>query len=416
MNNNTVKDDRSLLKKMGAFCFLCCLVYFASYITRKSFNASILAIINDTASGITKPDTGLAVTGNFIAYGVGQIVNGILGDRISPKYMIPAGLMGAAACNLFVPYFLTPLGMCVLMTLNGFFQSMIWPPLVKSMSENFTLEYYKKATTLVSVACCLATIAVYFLVIFFVEISSWQYTFYFCTAIGILSALLWFFVYRKYEKNPIVDRVSDSSKNETDTLVTRPSLWKVIVMSSAIPIAVVVALHGFLRDGIDTWLPTFMSDEYGIKTSGALLTTAILPVLSMLSYSVGSFFQRKTGCAFKSNTVLWVFATVFSLILLIFYKSSMIVGVVSFMVLSASAHAMNLMLTTRIVIHYKKVGYVSTFSGLINSFTYIGAAVASYGISNISWDVAMPLFLGVSVAGLIFSLIALPRWVKFTKE
>ena len=74
------------------------------------------------------------------------------------------------------------------------------------------------------------------------------------------------------------------------------------------------------------------------------------------------------------------------------------------------------MLTTRIVIHYKKVGYVSTFSGLLNSFTYVGAAVASYGIANISWDVAMPVFFGVSVAGLVFSLIALPRWIKFTKE
>jgi len=417
MKNISKNGDRSLLKKMGAFCFLCCLVYFSSYITRKSFNASILAIINDASSGITKPDTGLAVTGNFIAYGVGQIINGILGDRISPKYMIPAGLVGAAICNILVPYSLTPVALCILMSFNGFFQSMIWPPLVKSMSENFTLEYYKKATTLVSIACCLATIAVYFLVILFVEIASWEYTFYFCTVIGILSAILWYFVYKRYEKNPIVDRISDSSvaPEPTDNTPRMP-LWRVIVISSAIPIAVVVALHGFLRDGIDTWLPTFMSDEYGIKTSGALLTTAILPVLSMLSYSVGSFFQRKTGCAFKSNTVLWVFATVFSLILLIFYKSSMIVGVVSFMVLSASAHAMNLMLTTRIVIHYKKVGYVSTFSGLLNSFTYIGAAVASYGISNISWDVAMPLFLGVSVAGLVFSLIALPKWIKFTKE
>jgi len=295
MKNISKNGDRSLLKKMGAFCFLCCLVYFSSYITRKSFNASILAIINDASSGITKPDTGLAVTGNFIAYGVGQIINGILGDRISPKYMIPAGLVGAAICNILVPYSLTPVALCILMSFNGFFQSMIWPPLVKSMSENFTLEYYKKATTLVSIACCLATIAVYFLVILFVEIASWEYTFYFCTVIGILSAILWYFVYKRYEKNPIVDRISDSSvaPEPTDNTPRMP-LWRVIVISSAIPIAVVVALHGFLRDGIDTWLPTFMSDEYGIKTSGALLTTAILTVLSMLSYSVGSFFQRKT--------------------------------------------------------------------------------------------------------------------------
>ena len=415
MNTNIEKSDRSLLKKMGTFCFLCCLVYFSSYITRKSFNASIVEIIKST--NLDKPDMSPAIVGNFISYGAGQILNGILGDRFSPRKMITAGLLGAALCNILIPQFLTPVGMCIVWSFNGFFQSMIWPPLVRSMSENFTLEYYKKGTTLVSVACCVATVAIYFLVVLFVEIASWKYTFYFCTLIGVLSAFLWYYVYGKYEHHPIVDRVQDSSKDaEPSTPVTRPSFWKVIIMSSAVPIAIVVALQGFLRDGIETWMPSFLSEEYSIATSGALLTTAILPILSILSYSVGSFFQRKTGCAFKSNTVLWIFAVVFSLLLLIFYKSSMLMGIVGFAVLSAASHAINLMLTTRIVIHYKKVGYVSTFSGLLNSFTYVGAAVASYGIANISWDVAMPVFFGVSVAGLVFSLIALPRWIKFTKE
>ncbi len=415
MNNTPIKEDRSLIKKMGAFCFLCCLVYFASYITRKTFNASIVEIIK--LPGIEKPDTSPALVGNFIAYGAGQVINGILGDKFSPRKMITAGLLGAAICNILLPYFLTPLGMCIIWSLNGFFQSMIWPPLVRSMSENFTLEYYKKGTTLVSVACCIATVAIYFLVVLCVEIANWKYTFFFCSVIGVLTAILWFFVYGKYEHHPIVDRVQDSSKDvDVPTPVTRPSLWKVIVISSAIPIAVVVSLQGFLRDGIETWMPDFLNKEYNFDTSGALLATAILPILSILSYSVGSFFQRLTGCAFKSNTILWVFATVFSLLLLLFYKSSMLVGIVGFAVLSAASHAINLMLTTRIVIHYKKVGYVSTFSGLLNSFTYVGAAVASYGIANISWNVAMPVFFGVSVSGLVFSLIALPRWVKFTKE
>ena len=78
------------------------------------------------------------------------------------------------------------------------------------------------------------------------------------------------------------------------------------------------------------------------------------------------------------------------------------------------------MLTTRVTIYYKKVGYVSTFSGLLNSFTYIGAAIATYGIADItekySWSVIMTIFLAVSVCGIVFTLIALPKWKRFMSE
>lgn len=414
-----MSGDKTLLKKMGRFCLLCCIVYFSSYITRKSYNASIQAIIDDATLGLTKTDTGLAVTGSFITYGLGQIINGFLGDRIRPRIMIPIGLIGASVCNILIPYMLTRTGLCELWCFNGFFQSMIWPPLVRSMSENFTLEYYKKGSTLVSVACSAATIGIYFLVAFFVEFSNWQNTFYFSAILGIITAVLWYIIYGKYEHHPLVDRHEDSSK-PADVPVQKPSFIRVVLISGALPIALVVMFQGFLRDGIETWMSNFLSENYNIETSGAILTVAILPILSILSYSVGSFFQNKTGCPLTSNLILWGFAAVFSLVLALFYKVSPIIGIAGIAVLSGASHAINLMLTTRVTIYYKKVGYVSTFSGLLNSFTYIGAAIATYGIADITekydWGVIMTGFLAVSVCGLIFTLIALPTWRKFMKS
>lgn len=404
---------------MGRFCLLCCIVYFSSYITRKSYNASIQAIIDDVTLGLTKTDTGLAVTGSFITYGLGQIINGFLGDRIRPRLMIPVGLIGAAVCNILIPYLLTRTGLCVLWCFNGFFQSMIWPPLVRSMSENFTLEYYKKGSTLVSVACSVATIGIYFLVAFFVEFSNWKNTFYFSAALGIITAVLWYIIYGKYEHHPIVDRHEDSSK-PADIPVQKPSFMRVVLISGAIPISLVVMFQGFLRDGIETWMSNFLSENYNVETSGAILTVAILPILSILSYSVGSFFQNKTGCPLTSNLILWGFAAAFSLILALFYKVSPIIGIVGIAVLSGASHAINLMLTTRVTIYYKKVGYVATFSGLLNSFTYIGAAIATYGIADITerynWGVIMTGFFIVSVCGLVFTVAALPTWRKFMKS
>ena len=48
------------------------------------------------ADGIlTDAFTGVILASFKIAYGAGQLVNGLLGTRISPKYMIATGLIGA---------------------------------------------------------------------------------------------------------------------------------------------------------------------------------------------------------------------------------------------------------------------------------------------------------------------------------
>ena len=407
-------------RRMMNMCILLCVVYFASYITRKSYNASILTIIQNTS--LTKAQTGLAVTGSFITYGLGQVINGFIGDFVRPRTMITLGLAGASICNILIPYSLSPIPLCILWCFNGFFQSMMWPSISRCMSEQFSMDFYKKGTTYVSVACSVATVAIYVIVSFFVEFFSWQSTFYFSAVLGAVVCVAWYIICGKYEKNPVCEPSEAHTKDVTEenSASQRPPFLRLALMSGVFPLMIVIALHGFLRDGIETWMSSFMNDVYGIDASGAILSVAILPVLSILSYSVGSFFQKKTGCPIRSNLVLWLFGAAFSLVLVLFYKNSALVGVSMIALLSGATHAINLMLTTRVSIYYKKEGYVSTFAGLLNACTYIGAAIATYGIAHISeiysWTVIMSIFLGICVLGILFTLIALPKWTKFRKE
>ena len=62
------------------------LVYFFSYAMRLDYSASLVAIVSDLK--ITNTMASVAVTGSFITYGVGQVVCGFIGDKISPVKMI----------------------------------------------------------------------------------------------------------------------------------------------------------------------------------------------------------------------------------------------------------------------------------------------------------------------------------------
>lgn len=79
------------------------LTYMVSYMTRINYGAVLVEMVADT--GFTKAQLSMAVTGSFITYGVGQIVSGWLGDRLSLKKLMAAGLSVTAGINMILPLF-----------------------------------------------------------------------------------------------------------------------------------------------------------------------------------------------------------------------------------------------------------------------------------------------------------------------
>ena len=70
---------------------LCCLVYFASYVTRLDYAAVLVEIVQDLQ--IPKTTASIAVTGSFVTYGLGMILFGFTGDRIQPRILITVATM-----------------------------------------------------------------------------------------------------------------------------------------------------------------------------------------------------------------------------------------------------------------------------------------------------------------------------------
>ena len=118
----------SLPRRQRALAFMCCLSYFSSYITRINYAAVRIAIADELA--LTHPELvielGIALSAASITYGLGQLVSGILGDRLPPVALVGVGLGGAMLCNLSMPFLYPSVyWMALLWGINGFFQSLI---------------------------------------------------------------------------------------------------------------------------------------------------------------------------------------------------------------------------------------------------------------------------------------------------
>ena len=95
-------------KQIGWFVFLLSATYMVSYITRINFGAVLVEM--ERATHFSKTTLALALTGSFVTYSLGQLVSGVLGDKISPKRLVALGLLLTSGMNWCVPLVMAPYG------------------------------------------------------------------------------------------------------------------------------------------------------------------------------------------------------------------------------------------------------------------------------------------------------------------
>ena len=83
-------------------------------------------------------------------------------------------------------------------------------------------------------------------------------------------------------------------------------------------------------------------------------------------------------------------------------------------------HCVNFFLVCIVPAKFEKYGLVSTMSGIINSFTYIGSAAATYGFGAISdnwgWNACVISWVVIAVLGSGLCLLAFRPWKRFYSE
>ncbi len=423
------KDSRENSRKL--LTALCVLTYFVSYLTRINYGAVLLEIVR--TEGYTKTAVSMAVTGAFVTYGAGQLISGFLGDHVKPQLLIFIGLLTTAAMNVAVPLVVRPDIVLVLWSINGFAQALMWPPLVRIMSAYMSNEQYKKSCVKVSWGASVATIVIYLLAPVCIRFLGWKSLFFLCAAIAGVYAFCWRSGMKKVQKHlePIEERTggihAEESKYADRDLHTAEKGKSGTCMHVSSGLAVTVGLimlgivmQGALRDGITTWMPAYISETFHLGSQASILTGVALPVFSIVCIQLASVVNRKLIrnemlCA----AALFLPGCIGAVVLAFCPDSNAALSVLLSTVITGSMHGVNLILTSMIPPHFKKYGNVAFISGLLNSCTYLGSALSSYGIAYAAqvkgWRFVTILWAAVATAGTLLCLCDAGRWKQVRK-
>jgi len=396
--------DRKYVRRLFLLCWM---VYCVSYIGRLNYSSAMAQIISEHI--LTASQAGFISMAYFFAYGIGQMINGFLGDRINPRRMIFAGLLCSGLANVAMGISHSAVWMALSWGANGYFQAMIWAPIIRIFAEMLHGEDRVNCSVNIVSSQIIGTLLSYLLSAGVLAIADWPWVFIAAAILLAATSLLWsagfWDVCRHREAVGEESGIKEEHKQEEGEV--QISFGKLMISSGIMTLLIPIMVHGMLKDGVTAWVPTYISESFEIAASFSVLLTSILPVVNLSgAYLARSVYRRTRERIGLSVLAFFATATAGLLLLCTVGGLSPVLATCFLAVITASMMAVNTLVVNIYPLRFRRYGRVSGVSGFLNAMAYLGTAISTFTTGLIvqywGWQTTIYVWLAVTVlAGLI---------------
>lgn len=364
-------------KKSNFLIFLCWAAYTAAYVARLNYNASMVEILSQL--GTTKEAAGTVSSFFFFAYGAGQLVNGLLSKKYNTRFSVAIALAASCVINFSMTFCSGIEAMKYLWFFNGVFQSVLWSSLIKTLSDNLDDSKLSKAVMVMSTTVASGTFTAYGLAALFSALNmKWTSIFYVASAVVGIVAVIWFV------------GMSSIQKDKTETVQAQKhtagklSLTPIFVFGICVILVSAVA-NGFIKDGITTWVPSILKEEFGVPASLSIIVTLLLPVLSIFGASLVKSLHKKQKNENILNGIFYFAAMLLAgLIILTLNLKSVVLTLALFGGIACLMAAVNNVITSVVPLYSRDKIDSGLSAGLLNTFCYVGSTLATSLLGKIA--------------------------------
>ena len=419
--------------------------YAVSYIGRKNITV-VLTNIENTFK-ISNVTLGFVLSAFYVAYGIGKFVNGILADKANVRTFFSTGLVMAAVCTLACSFIFTLsfISTTVLLLLlyffwgaTGWFHSMLFPPIAKSMSYWYTKKERGLKWSIISTshqigaASCLiitnAAISIF---------HDWKAAFYGPALITLLVGIWQFNRLRDKPESiglPEIEKYKNDSDAPAEELreekkeeqpKNKSSHMQVIIKNILLNPLVWILVISYLfvyviKSASEDWMIKYFIQARGNFALNASFKTIFMQIVGaggtiMAGVISDRFFKGKRAPV----NIFFLLGLVFSLILLLIdpIKTTVLdytyVALIGFFV----SGLQNLVGLHIVEICCKEVA--SAANGFAGMVSYVGAIVASVGtglaLDLFGWSGAISFWIISTILAILLILSVIPLEKKLKK-
>ena len=430
-----IQDEEKVKKMYSHFRWRIFYSSFIAYVVYHLCRKNLAVALPSMGADLHLSNTELGLLGAslYLFYGVGKFINGILADRSNVRTFLPTALILSAICNLLfvvstlfitpghVTFLGLPSGTVLLWILaffwgaNGWFQSMGFPPVAKSLSYWFSNSERGTKWSLWSTSHQIGVFAAVMISGFVIEKFGWQAAFYVPSAICIITGLWLYDRLRdkpqslglpdieKYNNEPEKpNQVNDDGDNRSylqvfkESILCNPIMWMLAISYIFVYI---------VRFGTEDWLV-----KYLVEAKGDSLTLASSKLSSLAL--IGAFGAIGAGVIsdkiYKGNrtpiNIVFLICLVFSLIAFMNNTVSSLDFVYAAMIGMFTAGP-QLLIGGICAVESSSKKVASASIGFTGVFGYLGAVLSSTGtgfmVDQFGWNGAIAFWIlsaGICIA------------------
>jgi len=332
-------------------------VYCAVYICR--FNLNIAGTLLQQNGALTAAQYGLMGSAFSATYAVGRIFNGYIGDRVDKRIMIALGITLSGLSNLLIGFFPPFQAMLIVWAINGYAQSMIWGPLLYSVTRNIPEKHMNMATSIFPSSVATGSVLGILVATFAISRLGMAWAFFIPSTVGIALGIAAFIFFRN----------DDEVKSGSAKGVLIPD-------RRIVPVAFTAFLHGWIKDSVSYWAALIFLKKYAIDIGSIAGFVLLVPALGLIGRLAYPFVFKKCGeCEHKTSISGFISCIVAAAVLCLPLPA--VVTALCLCFISAIISMINTSMLSIFPMRFAAAGNVSSVSGIMDFATYLGSSLSA---------------------------------------
>ncbi|MCB8959963.1 MAG: MFS transporter [Ardenticatenales bacterium] len=387
--------------------------YAAYYLGRVNLSPALPAM--ETDLGLSKEALGLLGTGFFWTYAIGQVINGQLGDLISPRRLVFFGMLASAAVNLAFGFSSSFALLLLLWGINGYCQATGWGPVLRTLSNWLSGAQRRRIATLFGTSYVLGNAAVLLFSGWLVNRWGWRAAFFVPAGLLALMACFWWFQVRDTPEERGYQRDWTLEPNALAAFNLRAVLAGMAGNFRRYwPLSLAGLFVGFCLIALNTWVPTYFVEEGGVAIDRAAALAALSPIAGSLGVILSSGLVNRF---FAGRELYGLVGTLAGLILLFLAFPNLPAGLtlatLGLMVIGAFASATSSLTLSTLPLVLGDRQNASTLAGLIGFSINMGGGLSTLIVGGIldrfNWDAVFYALAACALLALLLVTLAATR-------
>jgi len=407
---NSIREKAPFQRSEFGVLWVLWITYGSFYFCRTNISAAIPGI--EAEFGFTKAQIGLILGGLKLAYGLGQLVNGQLAEKISARKLLAVGMLVSAGLNVAFGmgaalYFLIFIWAC-----NGYFQALGWTPCMRVAANWFPVEKRGRAVGIIGTGYQATAAFTFVLAGFSAQWFGWRGALYVPAILFALCCvhMLIFLKETPTEASKTVEGEAPSPKTEKTGSIgrnflitlTNPWLWF---------LAVSLGLLNACRYGFLDWGLSHMIETQGGAIGKSALKYAVLPLGGIAgAFLSGWVTDRWFGG--RAAPVIVVLLLALTGLTLLYSKAvvpggGMVIPMILLVLIGFCIYGPQVLLVGTAPMDFARGGTAAAAVGFVNFMGYMGAFSGDYVTGHIvdaqGWEVGLRFWAGCAFAAAIIS-------------